>query len=216
MALSDATVRNAKPKEKPYKLGDSGGLFLLVQPSGGRLWRLKYRIDAKEKKLALGTYPDVSLASARAKRDEARTLIAAGKDPAIQKAREKAERKVSSENTFAAVAKEYIAKRQKEGWAESTNTKSEWFLSILEPAIGKLPVAEIRPTDVLPVLKRVEGKGNRETARRLLQFSSQVLRYAVATARLSSDPTRDLRGALVAPKPKHHGAILEQIGRAHV
>jgi len=211
MALSDATVRNAKPREKPYKLGDSGGLFLLVQPTGGRLWRLKYRIDGKEKKLALGTYPEVSLAVARSKRDEARTLIAAGKDPAIQKAREKAERKVSSENTFAAVAKEYIAKRQKEGWAESTNTKSEWFLSILEPAIGKLPVAEIRPTDVLPVLKRVEGKGNRETARRLLQFSSQVLRYAVATARLSSDPTRDLRGALVAPKSKHHGAILAPI-----
>jgi hypothetical protein len=102
MALSDIAIRNAKPKDKPYKMGDTGGLFLLVQPSGGKLWRLKYRIDGKEKKLALGRYPDVGLGAARVKRDEARTLIAAGKDPAIQKAREKAERKVSSDNTFTA------------------------------------------------------------------------------------------------------------------
>ena len=144
-------------------MGDAGGLFLLVQPSGGRLWRLKYRVDGKEKKLGLGAYPDVSLSAARAKRDEARTLIAAGKDPAAQKARDKAQRKVSSDNTFLTVAEEYIVKRQKEGWAESTNTKSLWFLTLRKPAIGKLPVAEIGPTDVLPILKRVEGKGNRET-----------------------------------------------------
>ncbi len=211
MALTDTAIKNAKPKDKPYKMGDTGGLFLLVQPSGGKLWRLKYRVDGKEKKLGLGTYPEVSLGDARKGRDKARELIAIGKDPGVEKVRKKVQDRISADNTFATVAAEFINKRTKEGWAENTLAKAEYLLGNLSPAIGRMPVAEIMPADLIPVLKRVEGKGNLETARRMLQFASQVFRYAVATTRLTSDPTRDLKGALIAPKPKHHGAIIDPV-----
>jgi integrase len=209
MALTDTTIRSAKAKAKPYKLGDSGGLFLLVQPGGGKLWRLKYRLDGKEKKLALGTYPEMGLAGARSARDAARKLIVAGGDPSREKQKAKERAKANAENTFADVAKEFIAKRSREGWSASTLSKAHYYLDNLKPALGRLAVADIAASDVLAVLKRVETKGKLETARRLLQFSSQVFRYAVATARLASDPTRDLRGALIAPKAKHYGAVIE-------
>lgn len=211
MALTDTAIRNAKPKDKPYKMGDTGGLFLLVQPSGGKLWRLKYRVDGKEKKLGLGTYPEISLGDARKGRDKARALIAAGKDPGVEKVRKKVQERISADNTFATVAAEFINKRTKEGWAENTQAKAAYLLGYLNPAIGKMPVAEIMPADMIPILKRVEGKGNLETARRMLQLASQIFRYAVATTRLTSDPTRDLKGALIAPKPKHHGAIIDPL-----
>lgn len=211
MALTDTAIKNAKPKDKPYKMGDTGGLFLLVQPSGGKLWRLKYRVDGKEKKLGLGTYPEISLGDARKGRDKARALIAAGKDPGVEKVRKKVQDRISADNTFATVAAEFINKRTKEGWAENTQAKAAYLLSYLNPAIGKMPVAEIMPADMIPILKRVEGKGNLETARRMLQLASQIFRYAVATTRLTSDPTRDLKGALIAPKPKHHGAIIDPL-----
>lgn len=209
MALTDTAIEAARPKPKPYKLGDAGGLFLLVQPTGGKLWRLKYRIGSKEKKLALGIYPDVPLAEARKRRDEAKAELAAGKDPGVEKVRRKALSQDASASTFSLIATEYTAKRIKEGWAASSRQKSDFLLSYLLPAIGKMPVSEITPADLLPLLKRVEARGNLETARRLMQFASQIFRYAVATARLASDPTRDLRGALTAPKVKHHGAIIE-------
>lgn len=211
MALTDTTVRNAKPKDKPYKLGDALGLFLLVQPSGGKLWRMKYRVDGKEKKLALGTYPETSLADARAGRDDARKLLAAGIDPGLQKAREKAQAKTDAGNSFELIAREFIAKRIAEGWSASTQTKAEFFLDHLKPSLGRLAITDIAPTDVLAVVKKAEAKGKHETARRILQFASQVMRYAVATARLASDPTRDLRGALIAPK---RAGTSQNIGRA--
>ncbi|HKR16614.1 tyrosine-type recombinase/integrase [Rhizorhapis sp.] len=211
MALTDTAIKAAKAKDKPYKLGDSGGLFLLVQPTGGKLWRLKYRVDRKEKKLGLGTYPEVSLADARKRRDAAKAELAAGKDPGVEKVRRKVQSRMAAGNSFSTVAAEFINKRTKEGWAASTQGKADFFLSYLNPVIGKMPVSEIAPADLLPIFKRAEAKGNLETARRLLQFSSQVFRYAVATTRLASDPTRDLRGALIAPKPKHHGAIIESV-----
>jgi integrase len=209
MALTDVAVRNAKPKAKPYKMGDAGGLFLLVQPSGGKLWRLKYRVEGKEKKFAIGTYPDVSLADARVARDEARKLMLAGSDPAIEKQRAKERAKSNAGDKFGDIADEFIAKRTKEGWAPATKEKAEWLLEHFRSNIGKYPVSEIGPSDVLTVLRRVEAKGNLETARRLLQLASNVFRFAVATARLGSDPTRDLRGALTAPRSKHHAAIVE-------
>mgnify|MGYP002723422271 CR=1 FL=1 len=209
MALTDTAIRNAKPREKPYKMGDAGGLFLLVQPSGGKLWRLKYRVDGKEKKLGLGTYPEISLGEARKARDKARSLMALGKDPGVEKARKKVQDRISAGNSFSTVAAEFINKRTKEGWAENTQAKAAYLLGYLNPAIGKMPVAEIMPSDMIPILKKVEGKGNLETARRMLQLASQIFRYAVATTRLASDPTRDLKGALIAPKPRHHGAIVE-------
>lgn len=212
MALTDIAVRSAKPREKPYKLGDAGGLFLLVQPSGGKLWRLKYRVESREKKLGLGTYPEVSLSDARKRRDEARALIAEGKDPSREKQRAKARSRLESADTFAAIAKEYCDKRKRDGekgWSPATATRSEYLLSLLAPGIGRLPIVEIEPADVLAAVRKIEGKGNLESARRTLQLASMVFRYAVATARLGSDPTRDLRGALTAPKVTHYGAITD-------
>jgi len=212
VALTDIAIRNAKPREKPYKMGDSGGLFLLVQPTGGKLWRLKYRIDGREKKLGLGTYPDVSLIKARKRRDEARELIADGKDPALEKQRERSQSREMADNTFAIIADEYVAKRKRDGqkgWSEATAKRSEYILSLLRPSIGRLPIADIRPRDVLDALRKVEAKGQLETARRMQQLAGAVFRYAVATTRLDSDPTRDLRGALVSPTVTHYGAITD-------
>ena len=144
MALTDTAVRNAKPKDKPYKLSDAQGLFLLVQPGGGRLWRLKYRIDGKEKKLALGVYPDTSLAQARLGRDEARKLLAVGIDPGLEKARRKLQATVDAGNTFDLIAKEFIAKRTAEGWSEATIGKAHFLMKYLSPALGKMPVADTR------------------------------------------------------------------------
>jgi integrase len=212
MALTDIAIRNAKPKDKPYKLGDTLGLFLLVQPTGGRLWRLKYRMDGKEKKLGLGTYPEVSLAEARRRRDDAREMVAAGKDPSREKQRDKVRAKLDADNTFAALSAEYCKKRRRDGakaWAPATAVRSEYLLSLLNPTLGAIPIADIEPADVLGAIRKIEGKGNLESARRTLQLASAVFRYAVATARLRSDPTRDLKGALIAPTVTHYGAIIE-------
>lgn len=152
MALTDVAIRQAKPREKPYKLGDAGGLFLLVQPSGGKLWRLKFRVDGREKKLGFGTYPEVSLSEARRRRDEARELLAAGKDPAREKQRDKIRSRTDAENTFAAVAAEYCDKRKRDGqkaWAPATATRSEYLLSLLKRSIGPMPIGDIEPADVL-------------------------------------------------------------------
>jgi len=212
MALTDTAIRNAKPKDKPYKMGDTLGLFLLVQPSGGKLWRFKFRVDGKEKKLALGMYPDVGLAEARKRRDRAREQMADGKDPSREKQREKVRRSIEVANTFDAVAREFIEKRSRDGhgqWAPTTLAKNEYLLGLLTPVIGSEPVTELIPADVLAAVRKIESKGNLESARRALQLASGVFRYAVATARLSSDPTRDLKGALTPPRTKNRAAILD-------
>jgi integrase len=212
MALTDVAIKNAKSHEKPYKMGDAGGLFLLVQPSGGKLWRLKYRVDGREKKLAIGPYPEISLAEARRRRDDARTLIITGKDPSREKQRDKVRSRAQAESTFAALTKEYCAKRKRDGdkaWAATTATRSEYLLSLLDSSIGRVAIAEIKPPDVLAAVRKIEDKGKLESARRTLQLASAVFRYAVATGRLASDPTRDLRGALTAPTVKHYAAITD-------
>jgi len=212
MALTDITIRKAKPREKPYKMGDTAGLFLLVQPSGGKLWRLKYRIDGKEKKLGLGTYPEVGLGEARRRREEARELIALGKDPSREKQRDKVRAKLQAADTFRAISDEYCKKRRRDGqrrWSPGTATRSEYLLGLVCASIGHLPIGEIEPADVLTAIRRIEGKGKLESARRSLQLAGAVFRYAVATARLASDPTRDLRGALTAPTVTHYGAVTE-------
>ncbi len=209
MALSDITVRTAKPREKEYKLSDSGGLYLLITPAGGKLWRLKFRVDGREKKLAIGAYPAIGLSNARKRRDDARELIAAGADPSREKQQAKHRAKVSAANTFGEVASEFIAKRKREGLSKSTAEKSEYYISRMGPIFARLPIAEIAAPDLLAVLRRIEATGNYETARRVLQLAGRVFRYAVATARLPSDPSRDLRGALTAPQPTHYGAIIE-------
>ena len=199
-------------QRKAYKLADALGLFVLVQPSGGKLWRLKYRIDGREKKLGFGSYPDVSLSDARKRRDEARETLAAGKDPSREKQRDKIRARIAAGNTFTALADEYCAKRRRDGakaWAPATAKRCEYLLSLLNGSIGRLAINEIEPADVLTALRRIEAKGNLESARRTLQLASAVFRYGVATARLASDPTRDLRGALTAPTVTHYGAVTD-------
>ncbi len=212
MALTDTTIRNAKAGAKAVKLADGLGMFLLVTPAGGKLWRLKYRIDGKEKLLAIGAYPAITLSEARKRRDEARAMIAKGKDPSREKQREKLRSRIGAADTFKAMADEYCSKRRRDGekgWAPATATRSEYLLSLLYGSIGNMPIAELEPADVLAAVKKIEGKGNLESARRTLQLASMVFRYAVATARLRSDPTRDLRGALTTPKVTHYGAITD-------
>jgi integrase len=218
VALTDVAIRNAKPGPKPIKLADSGGLHLLVTPAGGKHWRLKYRVEGKEKQLAIGPYPQISLSEARKRRDEAKAKLASGKDPSREKQRDKVRTRAEAENTFRAIAEAYCAKRKrdggKKGWAPATAIRSEYVLSLLMPGIGSIAVSEIEATDVLAALRRVEGKGKLETARRMLQLAGSVFRYAVATGHLESDPTRDLNGALTAPTVTHYGAITDpkQVG----
>lgn len=212
MPLSDVAIRSAKPGPKPIKLSDEKGLFLLVQPSGGKLWRLKYRFGGKEKKLSLGRYPDVGLKEARERCSEARKLIAAGIDPSEQKQADRINAEMKSANTFKAVADEYILKCEREGLAAVTIVKSRWLLSLFDAAMAERAIEDIRPGDLLSALKKVEARGHLETARRMRSLSSRVFRYAVATDRASADPSALLRGALVAPKATHHAAILDEKG----
>jgi len=212
MALTDVAIRKAKPGPKPVKLADGGGMHLLITPAGGKLWRLKYRIDGREKLLAIGAYPEISLGEARRRREEAREMIALGKDPSREKRREKLRSRIQAADTFKAISDEFCQKRRRDGqkgWAPATATRSEYLLSLVCGSIGHLPIGEIEPMDVLTAIRRIEGKGKLESARRSLQLAGAVFRYAVATARLASDPTRDLRGALTAPTVTHYGAITD-------
>lgn len=209
MALTDVAVRRAKSRDKDYKLADGGGLYLLVAPAGGRLWRLKYRMHGVERKLSLGRYPDVSLSDARKARDAAREAKGGGDDPAAAKRRERVAAKLAAGTTFGAVATEYIEKAAREGRAPATVAKLQWSREWLLPAIGHRPVDQIEPHEILAVLKRQEANGNLETARRTRVFASRVFRYAVATARAKTDPALLLLGATAVPQPKHLAAIIE-------
>jgi integrase len=210
MAFKDTEVRNLKAAEKPYRRADEKGLYVEVHPNGSKLWRFKYRYAGAEKRLALGAYPEVSLATARRKRDEARALLADGADPSVARKRAKLQAKLNADNSFAAIADEFITtKLEGEGKAGATVTKARWFLDLLRPAIGRRPIAEIEPKEVLAPLKALERKGHLETARRVMAFASRVFRYAVATDRAKADPAAMLRGALTAPTVKHHAAILD-------
>ncbi len=212
MALSDAAIRSAKAGGAQFKLYDEGGLFLIVKPSGGKLWRLKYRRVGKEQQLTIGRYPDVGLKEAREKRDAARKIIASGGNPAFEKKRAAAAASVSAANTFSAIADEFIVKREREGLKGVTTRKSRWLLSLLEPGMGGRPIAEIEAYELLDVVRKVETTGRLETAKRALSFASRVFRYAVATTRAKRNVAADLQGALVAPTVKHHAAIIDPKG----
>lgn len=211
MRLKDVSIRNAKPKEKPYKLSDGGGLYLLVHPNGGRYWRFKYRFGGKEKLLALGVYPDVPLADAREKRDGARKQVAAGIDPGQHRKAVKTASSIAAKNSFEVVAREWLAKN-KDGWAASHHDK---ILGRLEndvfPYLGDKPISTINPPELLAVIRRIEGRGVLETAHRALANCGQVFRYAVATGRAERDPSGDLRGALPSVKSRrtHFAAVTE-------
>ena len=210
MALNDTLVRAAKPQEKDYKINDGRGLYLQVSKAGGKHWRMKYRIHGKEKKLSFGSYPDVSLARARRLRDEARLKIGDGCDPALEKRKTKATARMNADNTFERIAREYIdLKMASEGRADRTIEKANWFLELLTPAIGRMPITDIDPQMLLAALKRMEAKGHYETAKKCRGFAGRVFRYGVATGRCQSDPTHFLGGALITPKARHYAAILE-------
>lgn len=208
MALTDVKVKNAKKGEKQVKLSDSDGMYLLVTPAGGKCWRLKYRFGGKEKTLALGTYPEISLADARVRRDEARKLLANDVDPGEAKKAKKAAGIEAGANSFEVVAREWHSKFAPT-WSDS---HAYWVLRRLEqyvfPAIGGRPISELKAFDVLKVLRRIESVAL-ETAHRVKFICGQIFRYAVGTGRAERDPTADLKGILPPRSQKHHAAITD-------
>jgi integrase len=206
MPLKDVAVRNAKPSAKPRKLSDGGGLHVLIQLTGSKLWRLAYRFGGKQKTLALGAYPEISLEEARRRRDEAKKLLASSIDPAVQR---KADRQAGKDSSFRVVAEEVIAKLEREGRAQVTLSKKRWLLDFAYPTFGDRPVAEIAARDLLALLRKIEGRGHYETARRLRSTCGMVFRYAIATGRAERDPSMDLRGALTAPQVNHRATIID-------
>lgn len=209
MALTDTKIRKIKPQEKAYKLADEKGLFLLVKPNGSKYWRFKYRFIGKEKLLSIGVYPDVTLADARNKRDQARRLLADDTDPGLVKQVAKRTRKLSAENSFEAIAREWFAKHSSK-WVPSHAEKIiRRFERDIFPWIGNRPIREITAPDLLTALRRIENRGAIDTAHRAHQSCSQVFRYAIATGRADRDPSGDLRGALSPVKQQHHASITD-------
>lgn len=205
--LTDARVRNAKPTEKAYRLFDGAGLYLEVKPNGSRYWRLKYRLGGKEKLLALGVYPKVSLAEARRLTTEARQLISVGRDPITERRALRMAAATSAGNTFEAIAREWIDSRS-EKWAPSYAEKVSKLLEAnLYPRIGALPITEINAPLLLAALKPIEARGALEVASRARKLSGEIFRYAIATGRAGADPTVVLKGALKTAQPKHYPAL---------
>ena len=211
MALTDTVIKQAKHGPKPIKLSDEKGLFLLLQPSGGKLWKLKYRFVGVEKKLSLGKYPDVSLREARRKRDEARADLASGLDPGEIKRAAIVSAKLNAATTFRGIADEYLDKCAREERAAVTIKKSRWMVSLLEAKLGARPIADITPAELLAALRIIESRGHLESARRALSLAGRIFRYAIATMRATHDPSGALKGALIAPTVTHHSAILEPL-----
>lgn len=210
VSLTDNQLRALKPKDKSYKVADERGLYVEVTPKGGKLWRFRYRIGKIEKKLSIGTYPDINLKQARHAALEARMAVAKGGDPALEKRKQKIRAEFIAGNTFEEVAKEYIEQMMvQNGRADATVVKANYFLAQLTKAIGKRPIEQIEPFEVLAPLKRLEARGKHETAKKCRSFASRVFRFGVATTRCTSDPTSLLKGALVAPRPRHYAAILD-------
>jgi len=209
ISLSDTKVRNAKPRTKQYKLSDGEGLFLVIMPSGSKYWRLRYFFAGKEKVLALGVYPHISLAKAREQRAHARKVLAAGIDPSEEKKEAKRVTAFKSAATFEAIGREWFEKRS-HGWTPSYSQRT---LAQLERYIfaklGSRPIADIAASEVLAMLRVVEDKGILETAHRMMQLTGQIFMFAIATGRAERNPARDLRGALKAPIVKHYSFLKE-------
>ena len=203
MPLTDAKLRSAKADEKPYKISDSGGLYLLVKPNGSRLWRWKYRIAGKENHYAIGEYPDVGLADARTERDEARKLVKQGIHPSHNRQTQRLAQAAEGANTFQAVTEEWIGKK-KPGWtAYYLRQVTRFMESDVYPYIGSLPIRSVTAAHLLEIIKRVEGRGAETVALLVRQWCSAVFRYAVATLRADGDPAAALRGAITRPKVEH-------------
>ncbi|MBT0664215.1 integrase arm-type DNA-binding domain-containing protein [Geobacter pelophilus] len=206
--LSDVQVRNAKSREKDFKLSDGQGLYLLVNTAGGRLWRLDYTFAGKRKTLALGSYPSISLADARQRREDARKLLANGVDPGLIKKAQKAAQQEAGENSFEVVAREWHAKFAPT-WSDS---HAYWVIRRLEqyifPSMGTRPIAELKAPEVLRLLRLIEDR-TLETAHRVKFVLGQVFRYAVGSGRAERDPTADLKGQLAPRSKKHFPTLLD-------
>lgn len=209
MALTDMAIRAAKPSARLVKVSDGGGLQLWIMPDGAKRWRLAYRFAGGQKVLAIGVYPATGLREAREAREEAKRLLADGKDPSLVKKLAKTAKAAASANTFDAVAAELLDKKRREAKAERTISKLEWLFSLSRPAIGARPIAEITAPEILHVLRGVESRGRHETARRLRATIGEVFRYAINTSRTEADPTSALKGALTTPQVQHRAAIIE-------
>lgn len=209
MALTDVAVRTAKPSEKARKLADEKGMYLLIQSSGAKLWRMDYRFDDKRKTLALGTYPETSLAQAREERDEARKLLAQDIDPSAQRKQNKAERRNALTNTFEAIARDWMKVRGKE-WSETYAGKTKACLERHAfPVIGSKPINGITAPELLTMLRAIEKRGTVDMAHRIQQHCGAVFRYAISTGIADADPTPSLHGALSTVKTKHYAALTD-------
>jgi len=210
MTLKALEIKAFQPKEKSYKKSDSKGLYIEINPNGSKLWRWKYRISGKEKRLALGAWPEITLAKARELVEQERRSLANGNDPLIERKKSKAAAKIGAGNSFELLAREYIEKKMiAEGRAKTTIKKAYYFLDKLSPSIGAMPINEINPQMLLAALQKIESAGAYETAKKCRAFAGRVFRYAIWTSRCNSDPSIILQGALITPKARHYAAILE-------
>ena len=211
MSLTDTAIRNAKPGDKPQKLADGNGLYLLLNPNGSRWWRFDYRFDGRRKTLSMGTYPDTGLKDARDKRDAARKLVAASSDPGAQRKAVKAAGQDRAANSFEVVAREWLALKQGE-WTPGQYAKERDRLeNHVFPWLGHLPVSDIGVAEIRPLLAHVVKRGHIEQAHRLRHQLSRVFRFAVATERASRDPAADLRDTLPARQPKNYPTITDPL-----
>ena len=200
--LSDATLRALKPRERQYKRADAKGLYVIVRPNGAKWWRFKYRWAGREKSLSMGTYPDTSLALARAKRDEAREQLAAGVDPSVARRAQRAAR----EDDFQSIADDWL-ERQKQLKSTTRKQLKHRLDRFLIPALGRRPITDITAPDLLRLLRRIESKGHHETAHRVRALASRVFRYAIAVGKADKDPAQELVGALEAVKSQNFAAL---------
>ncbi|KHN92819.1 integrase [Pectobacterium actinidiae] len=208
MPLNARQIETAKPQDKEYKLTDGSGLYLLIKPNGAKYWRLKYRVAGKEKKLSIGVYPDIPLAEARLKREEARKIVASGGDPSEKKQVERQAKKINIDNTFKAIAlewHEYKRPNWSKGYAEDL---MEAFENDIFPDIGKRPVAEVKPLEMLTTLRKLEKRGVLDKLRKIRQACNQVFRYAIVTGRAENNPASELASALPPPKATHYPHLL--------
>ncbi|WP_439683404.1 DUF4102 domain-containing protein [Cupriavidus oxalaticus] len=209
MPLTDAACRNATPREKPYRIADGSGMYLEVSPAGGKYWRLKYRFGGKEKRMAFGVYPEVTLAAARKKRDEAREKLAAGIDPGQAKKADQRAAKLAADNSFEAVARDWLDERK------STVQEAQHFKTLARlvndvfPWVGKRPITQIDAPEILAVLKRIDSRGARFSAHRVRSEISRVFRYAIKEGKAKSDPAKDLIGAIPPAVETHFASITD-------
>ena len=209
MALTDTRIRTAKPGNKAYKISDANWLYLVVHPSGSKLWRMNYRFLGKQKTLAIGAYPEISLQEARERAAEARKLLAQGIDPSQHKKDQVRVAKLTSGQTFKALAKEFLAKCERKKLSQRTLDKKRWILdTYVIPVIGHRPIAEIRPAEILELLADIEAAGKLETAQRTKQTIGEIFRLAALTDRAPGDPTPVLRGQIKRPQVTNYPAIV--------